>query len=182
MATTTFAVRQFFALPNPQPPIEGGTPSGTFIVTGSAPTPSSGLLINDNRTNLSENIVDISGIEYSGTSSLGWFPGPPTANSQYVIIVGGNPSFANTTADSRAGGSKISCWGATGSANTQAEYNTAFIALAKQIRDEFDLAGQYPDFTTVADAKAFCQNEGFYYQYPVGLEGQSPRTGDGSDV
>ena len=181
MAVTSFTVRQFFALPDPQPPLEGGTPTGTFIVTGSAGTPSSGLLINNNRTNLSQNIVDINGIEYSGTSSLGWFPGPSTATSQYVIIVGGNPNFANTAADGRTGGSKISCWGATGSANTQGAYDTAFINLATQIRDEFGLQGNYPDMNTVADAKTFCQGEGFYYQYPVGLAGQSPNTGNGSD-
>jgi hypothetical protein len=181
MAATSFTVRQFFALPNIQPPLEGGTPVGTFIVTGSDATPVSGLLVNNNRTNLSQNIVDIQEIEYSGTSSFGWFPGPSTATSQYVIIVGGNPDYNNTAADGRAGGSKISCWGATGSAFTQGAYNTAFINLAIQIRDEFELQGPYPDLTTVAEAKTFCQTYGFYYQYPATLEGQSPNTGTGSD-
>jgi hypothetical protein len=181
MAATVFTVRQFFALPNPTPPLEGGTPVGTFIVTGSEGSPVSGLLINNTRTNLSQDQVDISGINYSGTSSLGWFPGPSTATSQYVIIVGGNPAFTNTVSDNRAGGSKISCWGATGSAFTQGAYNTAFIDLARQIRDQFELQGPYPDLTTVAEAKTFCQAYGFYYQFPVSLEGQSPNTGNGSD-
>ena len=175
---TSFTVRQFFALPSPQPPLEGGTPTGTFIVTGSVGSPASGLIINNNRTNLSQNIVDFSGIEYSGTSSLGWFPGPSTATSQYVIIVGGNPDYNNTAADGRAGGSKISCWGATGSANTQGAYDTAFINLASQVSFEFGLGYSISD---VASAKDFCISEGFYYQYPVGLEGQSPNTGNGSD-
>ena len=180
MGATSFTVRQFFALPTLIPPIDT-QPTGTFIVTGSSGNPASGLLINNTRTNLSRDNVVIDSVNYSGTSSLGWFPGPPTATSQYVIIVGGNSNFTNTVSDSRAGGSKVSCWGATGSAFTQGAYNTAFINLAKQIRDEFELQGPYPDLTTVAEAKSFCVAEGFYYQYPATLEGQSPNTGDGSD-
>jgi hypothetical protein len=185
MAATVFTVRQFFALPNYGPSLEGGTPVGTFIVTGSVPLPASALLLNNTRTNLSQDSLTIETnlgpVTFSGTSSFGWFPGPSTATSQYVIIVGGNPDFSNTAADGRAGGSNVSCWGATGSAFTQGAYNTAFIDLAKQIRDEFELQGTYPDFTTLAEAKTFCQSEGFYYQFPVSLEGQSPNTGNGSD-
>jgi len=178
MAATVFTVRQFFALPSPQPPLEGGTPTGTFIVTGSVGSPASGLLINNTRTNLSQDQVDISGIEYSGTSSLGWFPGPSTATSQYVIIVGGNPNYNNTAADGRAGGSKISCWGATGSTFTQGAYETAFINLASQVNFELELGYT---ITNTAEAKDFCVSEGFYYQFPVSLAGQSPNTGNGSD-
>jgi hypothetical protein len=182
MGAISFTVRQFFALPTIVPAIEGPKPANTFIITGSDASPVSGLLVNDTRTNLSQDNVEINEVSYSGTSSLGWFPGPSTATSQYVIIVGGNPTFTNTAADGRAGGSKISCWGATGSTNTQGAYDTAFINLAIQIRDQFELQGPYPDLTTVAQAKQFCTTYGFYYQYPVGLEGQSPRTGDGSDI
>jgi len=181
MAATSFTVRQFFALPNIQPPLEGGTPAGTFIVTGSAGTPISGLLINNTRTNLSQNNVVINEVTYSGTSSFGWFPGPSTAISQSLIIVGGNPDYNNTVSDNRAGGSNVSCWGATGSNFSQGAYNTAFINLAIQIRDQFELQGPYPDLTTVDEAKTFCETYGFYYQYPVPLEGQSPRTGAGSE-
>ena len=174
---TSFTVRQFFALPTTIP--EGGLPNKVYIVTGSVPIPASGLLLNEDRTNLSQNNVVIDGITYSGTSSLGWFPGPSTATSQYVIIVGGNPNFNNTAADGRAGGSKISCWGATGSTNTQGAYDTAFATLASQINFELGLNYTISD---EADAKYFCISEGFYYQYPVGLDGQSPNTGAGSDV
>ena len=178
MAATVFTVRQFFALPSTQPPFEGVPATGTFLVTGSVASPASGLLINNTRTNLSQDQIELNSVTYSGTSSLGWFPGPSTATSQYVVIVGGNPAFTNTAADGRAGGSKVSCWGATGSANTQGAYDTAFINLASQINFEFQLGY---NVTTVAEAKDFCVSEGFYYQYPVGLAGQSPNTGNGSD-
>ena len=174
---TSFTVRQFFALPTTT--TEEGLPTKVYIVTGSVETPASGLLLNESRTNLSQNNVVITNVTYSGTSSLGWFPGPSTATSQYVIIVGGNPNFNNTAADGRAGGSKISCWGATGSTNTQGDYDTAFINLASQVNFELGLGYSISD---VPLAKDFCIAEGFYYQYPVGLDGQSPNTGDGSDV
>jgi len=174
---TSFTVRQFFALPTTT--TEEGLPNKVYIVTGSVETPASGLLLNETRDNLSENGLTINGVAYSGTSSLGWFPGPSTATSQYVIIVGGNPNFNNTAADGRAGGSKISCWGATGSTNTQGAYDTAFVTLASQINFELGLGYSISD---VPSAKDFCIFEGFYYQYPVGLDGQSPNTGDGSDV
>ena len=184
MAVTSFTVRQFFALPDLTTSLEGGTPANTFIVTGSLPSslgnppgPFSGLLINDTRTNLSQNNVEINGISYSGTSSLGWFPGPSTAISQSLIIVGGNPAFTNTVSDSRAGGSKISCWGITGSNFSQGAFDTAFVTLASQINSEFELGATV---TNTAEARDFCVNYGLYYQYPVPLDGQSPNTGAGS--
>jgi hypothetical protein len=178
MAATVFTVRQFFALPSTTPPFEGVPATGTFLVTGSVASPASGLLINNTRTNLSQDQIELNSVTYSGTSSLGWFPGPSTATSQYVIIVGGNPNYNNTAADGRAGGSKISCWGATGSAFTQGAYDTAFTNLAKQVNFELELGY---NITNAAEAADFCQLEGFYYQYPVSLAGQSPNTGNGSD-
>jgi len=183
MAATSFTVRQFFALPDLTTSLET-QPTGTFIVTGSLPSsfgnppgPFSGLLINNTRTNLSQNNVVINDVTYSGTSSLGWFPGPSTATSQSLIIVGGNPNFTNTVSDGRAGGSKISCWGITGSAFTQGAYETAFVTLASQINSEFDLGATV---TTIQEARDFCVSFGLYYQFPVPLDGQSPNTGAGS--
>ena len=178
---TSFTVRQFFATPAYY---ESFAPSNrVYIITGSAETPASRLLLNFTLDSfpggLSKNGITFDGVAYSGTSSLGWFPGPSTATSQYVIIVGGNSNFNNTAADGRAGGSKISCWGATGSTNTQGDYDTAFITLASQVNFELGLGYS---ISTVPSAKDFCIEEGFYYQYPVGLDGQSPNTGDGSDV
>ena len=178
MAATVFTVRQFFALPATSPPFEGVPATGTFLVTGSVASPASGLLINNTRTNLSQDQIELNAVTYSGTSSLGWFPGPSTATSQYVIIVGGNLNYNNTAADGRVGGSKISCWGATGSAFTQGAYETAFINLASQINFELGLGYSISD---VPSAKDFCVSEGFYYQFPVSLAGQSPNTGNGSD-
>jgi hypothetical protein len=185
MAATVFTVRQFFALPSLTTSLEGGTPAGTFIVTGSLPSPFgnppgpfSGLLINNTRTNLSQDNVVIDEITYSGTSSFGWFPGPSTATSQSLIIVGGNPNFTNTVSDGRAGGSKISCWGITGSNFSQGAYDTAFVTLASQINSEFDLGATV---TNTAEARDFCLSFGLYYQYPVPLAGQSVNTGNGSD-
>jgi hypothetical protein len=176
MAATSFTVRQFFALPFLSPPL-GEPITGTFAVTGSVGSPASGLLVNNTRTNLSQDQVEINAVTYSGTSSLGWFPGPSTATSQSLIIVGGNPDYNNTAADGRAGGSKISCWGATGSNFSQGAYETAFINLASQINSELGLGYT---ITNTAEARDFCVSEGFYYQFPVPLDGQSPNTGAGS--
>ena len=183
MATTTFAVRQFFTIPS-----DLGTftaPSGTFVVTGSV----SRLLVNNNRTNLANDSMSIttqfsSPYAASSGTSQGWWPGPSTVDDigSYGIIVGGrgngysNPSdFANTAADNRVGGSYVSCWGWITQA-TQGENETAFIALAKAV------IGAGALITNLATAKAALRDAGYYYQFPSGFDGQSPNTGVGSDV
>lgn len=182
MAVTSFTVRQFFAIPYDNisgGSLEGGTPAGTFIVTGSAPinTKFSALLVNNNATNLSAyGPFTGSTVNPSGLSNYGWFAGPPTGVSQSgCIVAGNNTSIANTTPDGRT--SYISCWGFTGANYSQGAYDTAFINLVNYITNEF---GDPQNYTVVGDAKAWLESQGFYYQYPVGLDGQSPNTGTGS--
>jgi hypothetical protein len=164
MAITTFTVRQFFNIPFEELPL-GEIPEGTFIVTGSA----SNLLINNNRTDLAND--SIPGIGNSGTSN-GWWPGPST--SIYGIIVGGNESFTNTGAGSVAT-SFVSCWG-WDTGETQGANDVLFISLANNILGtEFVYPGE------LDETKDALKNAGYYYQYPVGFDGQSPNTGDGSD-
>jgi hypothetical protein len=161
MAITTFSVRQFFNIPSELLPIS--RPTGTFIVTGSI----SNILINDTRTNLAND--NIPGIGTSGGSD-GWWPGPSSAADGFGVIVGGNDTYANPASDGRT--STISCWGWTAQ-ETQGANDTAFRSIAGSI-----LGATY---ATTASAKSALQNAGFYYQYPVGFQGQSPNTGTGSD-
>ena len=158
---TTFTVRQFYTIPPESLPL-GEVPTGTFIVTGSA----SNLLINNNRTDLSNDTID--GVGASGTSN-GWWPGPST--SVYGVIVGGNESFTNTGAGAVTP-SYVSCWGWVAQ-ETQGTNDTEFISLASNILGTVQ--------NSVANAKTALRNAGYYYQYPVGFDGQSPNTGTGSD-
>ena len=176
MATATFPVRFFLAIPEEFP----GPVSGTYSVTGSI----SHLLINNTNTSSADQI-------YGVGDNGGWFPGPPTIAYQadpevgylsYGIIVGGRGpgysapgNFANTAADNRVGGSYVSCWGWITQA-TQGANETEFIALAKAV------IGAGALITNVATAKAALRDAGYYYQFPSGFDGQSPNTGAGSDV
>ena len=158
---TTFTVRQFYTIPPESLPL-GEVPTGTFIVTGSA----SSLLINNNRTDLANDTID--GVGVSGTSN-GWWPGPST--SVYGVIIGGNESFTNTGAGAVTP-SYVSCWGWVAQ-ETQGTNDTEFISLASNILGTVQ--------NSVANAKTALRNAVYYYQYPVGFDGQSPNTGTGSD-
>jgi hypothetical protein len=177
MATTTFAVRQFYNIPS-----EYGTftaPSGVFVVTGSV----SRLLVNNTRTNLAADVMNITISESpftyvanSGTSQ-GWWPAGtnPAVAAGIVqsvgIIVGGADGYANTTPDGRL--STVSVWGWL-AGEDQPTNDAEFIALAGSV-----LGATYAN---TGSAKTALRNAGFYYQYPVGFDGQSPNTGTGSDV
>ena len=175
MATTTFAVRQFYTIPS-----EYGTftaPTGTFVVTGSV----SRLLVNNTRTNLASDSMSITTqnsspyVANSGTSQ-GWWPAGTTAVFEAGvttggIIVGGADGYANTTPDGRL--STVSVWGWP-AGEDQAANDAEFISLAGNI-----LGATYAN---TGSAKTALRNAGFYYQYPVGFDGQSPNTGTGSDV
>jgi hypothetical protein len=161
MATTTFGVRQFFNIASELLPL--AQPTGTYIVTGSI----SNLLVNNNRTNLAEDVIP--GVGSSGTGD-GWWPGADTANL-YGIIVGGNDTYANPSPDGRT--STVSVWG-WDAQEDQPSNDVEFRRLAGTI-----LGATYAD---TASAKTALRNAGFYYQYPVGFDGQSPNTGTGSDV
>ena len=163
MAITTFTVRQFFTIPPGELPLPGEIPEGVFIVTGSA----SNLFVNNNRTDLANDSFPPFGS--SGTSN-GWWPGPST--SVYGVIVGGNESFTNTGSGAVAT-SYVSCWGWDAGEN-QATNNTDFISLAGNILDT--------TFANTGSAKSALRSAGYYYQYPVGFDGQSRNTGTGSDV
>ena len=119
MPGTVFTVRQFTNIPSENLPL-GPRPTGTFIVSGSV----SNMLINDTRTNLSED--NIYGV------NEGWFPGPATDAGSYGIIVGGNDTFQNTAADGRTGGSKISCYGWPAQ-ESQGANDTEFKNLAQYV-------------------------------------------------
>jgi len=170
MATTTFAVRQFYNIPS-----EYGTferPASTFVVTGSV----SRLLVNGGRTNLANDSMTITTqnsspyIANSGTSE-GWWPSPDISAAGYGIIVGGNEAYTNSTPDGRT--SAVSCWGWVAQED-QPTNDAEFIALASSVLGDF--------YESVGAAKNALRSAGFYYQYPVGFDGQSPNTGDGSDV
>jgi hypothetical protein len=159
---TTFAVRQFFNIPAEALPLS--QPTGTFIVTGSV----SNLLVNNNRTNLANDTIP--GVGSSGTQD-GWWPGADTANL-YGIIVGGNDTYQNPTPDGRT--STVSVWG-WDAGEDQPTNDASFIELANYI---LNTPGE-DDLVTIKEGLVAA---GYYYQYPVGFNGQSPNTGTGSDV
>ena len=170
MATTTFAVRQFYQIPS-----EYGTfnrPASTFVVTGSV----SRLLVDGGRSNLANDSMTITTqnsspyIANSGTAE-GWWPSPSIDGATgYGIIVGGNDVFANTSPDGRI--STVSCWGWIAQED-QAANDAEFIALAEIVTGV--------EIANTASAKTNLQSRGYYYQYPTGYQGQSPGTGPGSD-
>ncbi len=156
MATTTFAVRQFYNIPAEVLPLS--QPTGTFIVTGSV----SNLLVNNNRTNLANDTIP--GVGSSGTQD-GWWPAGTTAVFDIGIttggiIVGGNDLYQNSTPDGRT--STVSVWGWV-EQETQGANDIEFRRLAGVI-----LEATYAD---TASAKTALRNAGFYYQYPVGYDG-----------
>ena len=166
---TTFPVRFFLAIPEEF----AGPVTGTYSVTGSI----SHLLINNTNTGSGESIYEVG-------DNGGWFPGPPTiaydpdpleGYLSYGIIVGGADLYANAGSDGRT--SEVSCWGFPENGYTsqdQQALDELFVALAGNILGT--------TYANVNLAKTALRNAGFYYQYPVGFEGQSPNTGDGSDV
>ena len=180
MATSTFAVRQFFNIPS-----EYGTftaPTGVFVVTGSV----SRLLVNNTRTNLANDSMSITtqnSSPYAATSASpqGWWPAGTTAVfagsggapqvTEGGIIVGGNENFTNPASDGRT--SQVSVWGWV-AGEDQVTNDADFISLAGNILGT--------TFANTGSAKTALINAGFYYQYPVGFDGQSPNTGTGSDV
>ena len=161
MALTTFAVRQFYNIPAELLPL--ARPAGTYIVTGSI----SNILINNTRTDLSIDVIP--GVGNSGTPD-GWWPSPDISAAGYGVIVGGNDVYSNSTPDGRT--STISCWG-WAAQEDQPSNDAEFIDLASVILGV--------EYANTASAKSGLQNAGFYYQYPVGYQGQSPSTGPGSD-
>jgi hypothetical protein len=162
MAITTFTVRQFFTIPPGELPLSGEIPEGVFIVTGSA----SNLFVNNNRTDLANDSLPPYG---NSNTSNGWWPGPST--TVYGIIVGGNESFTNTGAGDVTP-SYVSCWG-WDAGEDQSDNNASFISLAGNILGT--------TFANTGSAKTALRNAGYYYQYPVGFDGQSRNTGTGSD-
>jgi hypothetical protein len=170
MATTTFAVRQFYNIASEYTTfnISG---LGLYVVTGSI----SKLVINNTRTNLSvdsfEMDTNAGAITFNSGTSQGWWPGASTNSFVYGIIVGGADGYANTTPDGRL--STVSVWGWP-AGELQATNDAEFIALAGSV-----LGATYAN---TGSAKTALRNAGFYYQYPVGFDGQSPNTGTGSDT
>jgi hypothetical protein len=175
MATTTFAVRQFFAIPNEFTGSGAEVPTGTFLVTGSA----SNLIINGTRGNTVQLATDEPYPGYPALSDYGWWAGPDTSMDYMLdakgwgIIVGGNGNYTGIKgADNRD--SYVSMWGFQGLQGDQGDYNAAFISLASNIRGTA--------MATTASCKTWLRDNGYYYQYPEGLDGQSPNTGTGSDT
>jgi len=176
MATTTFAVRQFYNIASEYTTFNSSG-IGVFVVTGSV----SRLLVNNTRTNLSVDsfTMDTSAgtTTFNSGTSQGWWPAgtnPAVAGgvAQDVgIIVGGADGYANTTPDGRL--STVSVWGWP-AGEDQPTNDAEFIALAGSV-----LGATYAN---TGSAKTALRNAGFYYQYPVGFDGQSPNTGTGSDV
>ena len=170
---TSFAVRQFYQIPS-----EYGTftaPLRTFVVTGSI----SRLLVNNGReVALSNDSMSITTqfsspyVANSGTAQ-GWWPGASTDAALNGIIVGGNDGYANTTPDGRT--STVSVWGWVAQESQEAN-DSEFINLVNYILGTNWGGGE------LVDAKQSLIDAGFYYQYPVGFDGQSPNTGNGSDI
>ena len=157
MPTTTFTRRQFNTIPTESWPIDAL--EGAYLVQGTV----SALYINNTRTNLANDDL------YGG--AFGWFPSPNL--TAYGIIVQGNDTVvANTQADG-SGVAYVSYWG-WDAGEDQATNNAEFISLAGYIMGT--------TYGSVAAAKSALQTAGMYYQYPVGFDGQSPNTGNGSDV
>jgi hypothetical protein len=168
---TSFTVRQFYNIPSEQGAFTA--PSGVFVVTGSI----SRLLVNNTRTNLANDSFTVDGDSYSSNTSQGWWPAgtnPAVADGvvQSVgIIVGGNDGYANSSPDNRI--STVSVWGWL-AGELQPTNDALFIELAGYILGT--------TYANTGSAKTALRDAGFYYQYPVGFDGQSPNTGTGSDV
>jgi len=165
MATTSFAVRQFYNIPSEEGAFTA--PSGVYVVTGSV----SRLLVNNSRTNLANDSFTINSTPYSSGGSGGWWPGPDSSTIGYGVIVGGADEYGNSTPDGRT--STVSCWGWP-AGEDQPTNDAEFIALAGSVLGT--------TFANTGSAKTALRTAGFYYQYPAGFDGQSPNTGAGSDT
>lgn len=168
MALTTLPVRQFFQIAS-----EYGNfnrPASTYVVTGSV----SRLLVDGGRSNLAADSFTMNtnqgSVNFTSGGTSGWWPSPDISAAGYGVIVGGNDGFANSTPDGRV--STVSCWGWI-AGEDQATNDAEFIALAQVVTGV--------EIATTASAKTNLQSRGYYYQYPVGYQGQSPSTGPGSD-
>jgi hypothetical protein len=157
MAITTLARRQFNTVPTENWPVSSPE-TGTYLVAGATST----LLLNNTRTNLAND--DLYG------NAWGWFPSPDL-NAYGIIAQGNDVVVANTQADG-SGVAYVSFWG-WDAQETQGANDTEFRQLAGNI-----LGATYAN---TASAKSALQSAGYYYQYPVGYQGQSPSTGPGSD-
>jgi hypothetical protein len=168
MAITTYTVRQVSPIAAeefPTPP----TITGTVVISGST----SNLYVNINRTNLDGDPGTGRSGEYRWVNGPALQGGP--APGPYGVIIGGNDSWLTTGADGAA--TNISCWGWP-AGEDQPTNDTEFIALTQYLQRTF--SGTVTVNST-ASAKTYLQAQGFYYQYPVGFQGQSPSTGTGSD-
>jgi hypothetical protein len=155
---TTFARRQFNTVPTESWPVTVNPASGSYFISGSE----SVLLINFVRQNLAQD--NLYGAEW------GWFPSPDlTAKG---IIVQGNDAQVNNTRAS-GGAAYISFWG-WDDQETQNANDDAFISLAQYVLNTSE--------DELETLKLSLVSKGYYYQYPVGYNGQSPNTGTGSDV
>jgi hypothetical protein len=155
---TTFTRRQFNTVPTEIWPIDAL--EGTYLVQGTVST----LYINNTRTNLANDDL------YGG--AFGWFPSPNL--TAYGIIVQGNETVVSNTQADGSGIAYVSIWG-WDVGETQGANDDLFIALANYI---LNTPGEDDLVTIKEDLIA----AGYYYQYPVGFDGQSPGTGTGSDV
>jgi hypothetical protein len=154
---TTFTRRQFNTVPTESWPT--GSLTGAYQVQGT----DSSLFINNTRTDLANDNL------YGGV--FGWFPSPDLTS--YGIIVQGNDAVvANTNADGR-GTCFVSFWG-WDAGEDQPTNDASFIGLAQYVLNTSEDELETLKLDLVAG--------GYYYQYPVGFNGQSPDTGTGSDV
>lgn len=169
MALTTLPVRQFFQIASEYGNFNN--PASTYVVTGSV----SRLLVDGGRSNLAADSFTMNtnqgSVNFTSGGPEGWWPSPDISAGGYGVIVGGNDGFANSTPDGRT--STVSCWGWP-AGEDQATNDAEFIALTEQILNN-------PSLNTTASCKSALQSAGYYYQYPVGYQGQSPSTGPGSD-
>jgi hypothetical protein len=155
---TTFTRRQFNTVPTENWPVAPLT--GTYQVQGTV----SSLFINNTRTDLANDNL------YS--NAYGWFPSPDL--NLYGIIVQGNDTVVVNTQADGSGVGYVSFFG-WDAGETQGANDDSFIALANYI---LNTPGEDDLVTIKEDLVA----AGYYYQYPVGFDGQSPDTGTGSDV
>jgi hypothetical protein len=154
---TTFTRRQFNTVPGENWPT--GSLTGAYQVQGT----DSSLFINNTRTDLAND--DLYG------NAWGWFPSPDL-NSYGIIVQGNDAVVANTQADG-SGVAYVSIWGWIAEEDQNGN-NAAFVSLAQYVLNTSEDELETLKLDLVAG--------GYYYQYPVGYDGQSPDTGTGSDV
>jgi hypothetical protein len=156
---TSFTRRQFNTVPYLDWPVTTNPASGSYLITGSE----SVLLINNTRTDLANDNL------YGG--AFGWFPSPDLNN--YGIIVQGNELVVTNTQADGSGVGYVSFFG-WAAGEDQPTNDAEFISLAQYVLNTSE--------DELETLKLNLIDEGYYYQYPVGYNGQSPNTGPGSDV